>query len=358
MHKHVALIFGIAAVALPLGRAQGAQHTPAPLTPNLTIGCGNSEIEFGQIGPFAVQQDGSLFIYDAFDARIVSVDPDGRVIRYVGRKGAGPGEFNAVIGMAFDPEGNLWVVDAGNQRYSVFAADGTFLRDHRRPVTLYGAWFGGFGTDGLFYDQFFYPAGPSGALRQGFVRVALNGTARDSVRLPPKEQQAATAGGMRFPLPYADTRLFAFDPAGAVFHGMSAGERVMRHPLGGEDREFVRAAVRPRRLGAAERDSIERYVTRLRREFRVQLSNADLPRVRPWLARIIVADNGEVWLMRTSNGGGTTFDRYDRTGRELGRARAAVRIRSVPAPQVVRSELWAVVTDELDVPCLTRFGMP
>lgn len=359
MHKRRSFTLSLAALTIALDVAEGAQNAPAVLTPNLTIGCSNSDIEFGRIGPFAVQQDGGAFVYDAFDARIVRLGPDGSVLSYIGRNGAGPGEFRAVIGMAVDPEGNLWVVDPGNQRYSVFAADGTLLRDHRRPVNLYdAAWYGGFGTDSTLYDQFFYPAGPSGALEQGFVRIALNGTTRDSIRLPAKEQQAATGGGLRFPLPYANARLFAFDAAGAVFHAMSAGERVFRHPLGGTDQEFVQAPVRPTRLGAAERDSVERYVTRLRQEFPVQLSDAVLPQHRPWLARIFVADSGDVWLMRITSSSGTTFDRYDRTGRALGQARALAKIRAFPTPQVVRGELWAVVTDELDIPCLTRFGIP
>ncbi len=358
MYKPRSLLLSLAVLTIVVTEA-AAQDALARLVPNLSIGCGNGEIEFGRVGPFVAQHDGNAFVYDGFDARIVRVGPDGRVQGYIGRKGAGPGEFRTVVGMGFDPEGNLWVVDSGNQRYSVFASDGTLLRDYRRPVDLYDAvWFGGFGTDSTFYDQFFYPAGSSGPLEQGFVRVGLDGTVLDSIRLPSKQQQAAATGSMRFPFPYADTRLFAFDPAGAVFHAMSAGELVFRHPLQGGDHEFVEVLVRPTRLGTSERDSLERYVTRLRRELHVQVRNADLPRLRPWLARIIVTDQGDVWLMHTDNKTGTKFDRYDRMGHPLGQVQAAATIRSFPTPQVVHGHLWAVVTDELDVPCVVRFAVP
>jgi hypothetical protein len=357
MHEPGSLLLFLATLTIAVTEV-AAQDGLARLVPNLSIGCGNGDVEFGRVGPFVVQHDGSAFVYDGFDAPIVRVGPDGRVRGYIGRKGAGPGEFRTVIGMALEPEGNLWVVDSGNQRYSVFASDGTLLRDHRRPVNLYDAgWFGGFGTDSTFYDQFFYPAGSSGPLEQGFVRVGLDGTTRDSIRLPPKQQQAAATGSMRFAFPYADTRLFAFDPAGAIFHAMSAGERVFRHPLEGVDQKFVEVLVRPTRLGTPERDSLERHVTRLRHEFHVQVRDADLPRLRPWLAHIIVTDSGDVWLMHTDSGTGTKFDRYDRLGRPLGQAQAAARIRSFPTPQVMQRYLWAVVTDELDVPCVVRFAV-
>ena len=116
--------------------------------------------------------------------------------------------------------------------------------------------------------------------------------------------------------------------------------------------------VRPTHLGTSERDSLERYVTRLRQQFHVQIRDADLPRLRPWLAGIIVADRGDLWLMDTHSAAGTTFHRYDPTGRPLGQAQAAIRIRSFPAPQVVGRDLWAVVANELDVPCLARFEVP
>lgn len=47
-------------------------------------------------------------------------DGDGRFLRRIGRKGAGPGEFGSPSDLFFDPEGRLWVRDA--RRATVFAA--------------------------------------------------------------------------------------------------------------------------------------------------------------------------------------------------------------------------------------------
>lgn len=45
-----------------------------------------------------------------------------------GGLGSGPGQLNAPKQAAIDADGNLYVADSGNDRISVFAGDGTFLR--------------------------------------------------------------------------------------------------------------------------------------------------------------------------------------------------------------------------------------
>ena len=44
-----------------------------------------------------------------------------------GSAGSGNGEFNSPVGLAFDSDDNLYVVDVQNARVQKFAADGTFI---------------------------------------------------------------------------------------------------------------------------------------------------------------------------------------------------------------------------------------
>lgn len=46
----------------------------------------------------------------------------------IGKRGAGPGEFNLPRDLAIGKDGRLYVVDGGNFRVQVFSADGRFLR--------------------------------------------------------------------------------------------------------------------------------------------------------------------------------------------------------------------------------------
>ncbi len=57
-------------------------------------------------------------------------DREGRHVRTIGRKGGGPGEFSQIIGMAWRPDGNLWVVDPSNNRISVIDTAGNFVTSH------------------------------------------------------------------------------------------------------------------------------------------------------------------------------------------------------------------------------------
>lgn len=60
--------------------------------------------------------------------RVHSYDVQGRLLRSLGRRGEGPGEFNLPVDAALAPDGTLWVLDAGNFRLQAFDAEGRFLR--------------------------------------------------------------------------------------------------------------------------------------------------------------------------------------------------------------------------------------
>ena len=55
---------------------------------------------------------------------------DGRLLRTIGHRGAGPGEFNYPEALAIGPGGALHVVDTMNFRYQVFDPDGRFVAEH------------------------------------------------------------------------------------------------------------------------------------------------------------------------------------------------------------------------------------
>ncbi len=52
----------------------------------------------------------------------------GAHLQDIGKRGSGPGEFNLPRDLAIGKEGRLYVVDGGNFRIQVFAADGTFIK--------------------------------------------------------------------------------------------------------------------------------------------------------------------------------------------------------------------------------------
>jgi len=75
----------------------------------------------------AIGPDGSLYVADSGNHRIVKFSPDGQMLTSWGSKGAGPGQFNEPWGIAVGPDGSVYVADTWNHRIEKFDANGKFL---------------------------------------------------------------------------------------------------------------------------------------------------------------------------------------------------------------------------------------
>ena len=84
--------------------------------------------QFGTIHGVAFDGTGRLFVFDPQIARIFVVRSDGVLIRKIGRRGEGPGEFRSAEEMVVMDDGRIAVLDAGHRAYHVFDANGDFVR--------------------------------------------------------------------------------------------------------------------------------------------------------------------------------------------------------------------------------------
>ena len=74
------------------------------------------------------------------NARVVKFDKNGKFIKTWGKKGMGPGEFDAPHTLAFDSRGRLFVGDRQNNRIQIFDQDGKFIAQwfqFGRPSGIY-----------------------------------------------------------------------------------------------------------------------------------------------------------------------------------------------------------------------------
>jgi tripartite motif-containing protein 71 len=132
--------------------APAASADPVPLAP--IYGTGTAGGAAGQLNfPVGVSVDaaGQIYVDEFFNHRISVFTADGTFVRAfgfdvipgggtgfevcttattckAGVPGGGAGQLNFPGGISTDAAGNLYVGDAGNNRISVFTADGTFLR--------------------------------------------------------------------------------------------------------------------------------------------------------------------------------------------------------------------------------------
>ncbi len=82
------------------------------------------------VGPLfaSFAQSGGFVIASQRDRLLHRFDANGRFVRTIGRRGAGPGEFRAISGVVHVASDTLLVHDPTLRRISVFAPGGTFVR--------------------------------------------------------------------------------------------------------------------------------------------------------------------------------------------------------------------------------------
>lgn len=84
------------------------------------------------VASMAVGKNGSLLVIDAIPGRrsagrLVQFDSAGRFVRFIGRVGAGPGEFEAPSAIGIDRDSRILVLDAFLRRIVVFDSVGAFV---------------------------------------------------------------------------------------------------------------------------------------------------------------------------------------------------------------------------------------
>jgi DNA-binding beta-propeller fold protein YncE len=130
----------------------GKGQTVMKLSPGgkllMTLGkpgiAGSGPDTFNAPSDILIAPDGAIFVADGHggdtNARIVKFDKNGKFLKTWGKKGTGPGEFDAPHGLAMDSAGRLFVADRSNSRIQIFDQEGKFLAEWRqfgRPSGVY-----------------------------------------------------------------------------------------------------------------------------------------------------------------------------------------------------------------------------
>lgn len=98
--------------------------------------CGITDIAFSP------KKDGHVFVGDGYcNGRVIEYDASGKKVMEFGKRGTGPGEFNLVHGVAFGPDGNLYVADRENGRIQWFDITGKYLGSRKYGGQFYNVTF-------------------------------------------------------------------------------------------------------------------------------------------------------------------------------------------------------------------------
>lgn len=107
-----------------------------------TIGDLESEdnnILFYMPSDIAFDSQGNMYVLDSGNHRIQKFSPDGKFMTSLGQKGQGPGELYFPLSIDVDSQINLYVSDSGNQRIQILKHDGTdpkTIKMVKHPVSV------------------------------------------------------------------------------------------------------------------------------------------------------------------------------------------------------------------------------
>jgi hypothetical protein len=77
----------------------------------------------------AFDRQDNLYVLDAGNYRVLVFDRNGKFVRQIGKQGSGPGEITFAMAMTILPDGNLAINDAGRSGFTIFAPDGTYVKN-------------------------------------------------------------------------------------------------------------------------------------------------------------------------------------------------------------------------------------
>jgi sugar lactone lactonase YvrE len=309
--------------------------------------------------PTALEADaaGNVFVLDAQTQRVHVYDPAGRHVRSFGRAGAGPGELKQPIGIALAPDGGLWVADAGNQRYTVFGADGTVRETRPRQGHHVRPWPGRFDAEGTLWDVEQGPGGPSAS--PVLVRLPRSGApARLALPAFTPAEWRLDRGAVQTSafIPYTPTLVWALTPEGRVWSGVSGRYRLALHEPGGDTIRTTELPLPAVPVTGAERDTAAAMLDWFTSQGG-RVDPAQIPRHKPAFTAIHVDDQGYLWIRPSLPAGepNAAFDVLQPDGRYLGRVSLPAPVHELMPVRVRGDRLYTVQLDENDVPSVVRY---
>ncbi len=101
---------------------------PAPSYKSTFGALGSGDGQLKAPGDVAIAANGDLFVVDRGNNRIERFNQEGKFVSKFGSEGSDNGQFKRPCAIAIDSSGNLWVADADNNRIQKFTATGTFVK--------------------------------------------------------------------------------------------------------------------------------------------------------------------------------------------------------------------------------------
>ena len=102
--------------------------------PIFVCGDSNSGQYYKFVWEYIVDRNGKTYLWDYYNGDHIDVyDERGEFLFQFGRKGQGPGEFQALANGAIDSRGNIWINDGNHKTLKIFSEHGEYKQDLKIP---------------------------------------------------------------------------------------------------------------------------------------------------------------------------------------------------------------------------------
>jgi hypothetical protein len=325
------------------------------------VAYGSPEAALTSVTSLDVDSDGRLYVVDVMNPYVTVLSSTGDVVRTLGRRGEGPGEFKSVTNVQVLPGDSLLVFDQNLSRVTVFRpasaevayvvnlAASTFSAPYRiekapRSGKLVAA-----------YQQLYSTADdPSrDRMRRNLLRVldADGAVSRDSVLTFPASESLVVrkGGGLRVNpnAPFGRKGIFRVgdriyynwtDTLGIEIYSLE-GTRVGGFSIDREPVEVARSDIREAVSGSSE-------------SFH-QVLRETAPQTWPVVKDMLLDDQGRVWVSLNSGAGKQVrWLALEASGRRMGWATLP---RNVSLLRITGQSAYAVSVDETDSPRVIIF---
>lgn len=213
---------------------------------------------FGEVRDVELGPRGETFVLDGQAAEVRVFGGEGTYLRTLARPGEGPGELNRPAGLTLDRDGNVWVLNWGNSRYTAFdPATGDVVEEHRRLASFVAfRWPGAFDAEGRLIDVGLDQTGEPAILRLDSDFVPSDTlpfpTADDAHQILIRRGEMLVMSALD---PFAPQPAWSPGPDGIVV-GEGGAYRLHRIGFDGDTMLTVEVSAPSVRVTASERDSV------------------------------------------------------------------------------------------------------
>lgn len=324
---------------------------------------GNSEILFGSIMSYDVDSQGHLYVLDGQAQQIYHFDPSGDLIRTIGNRGSGPGEFENASAVDVSKTGEIWVVEMQKGQLTILNEEGIYQRMERvnSPGSVFLPYAGGFdyvdrynAVIFCFHDDDMTPI---------LARFDDSYTPIDTIAFPKSGVETEwfkheTPDGSTYSaiVPFQGTSRWQFAVNGNFWVLTTANYELKEMSAGGRVLQTVRKEFEP--IPVTDVD-MEKARGRLEwfEESGGQIDYSKIPNQKPAVQSFFSDDEGNLWVMRTetdSEQTGPLFDLFNEKGVFLGEVRIPFLVTMRPAPILKDGYLYTISKEESGAEVIVR----